>query len=286
VRGPGRSIAAVLALAVVALVGILPPAPVVAGSLTDLLPDLRMAKPVDVHLCGVETAFDACPAPIAGTHHVLRFSATVVNTGAGPFQVGGHRDATCDPTNDPSCPATMSTVQDVLQSDHKTWRTVPENAVQQYDTGDGHHHWHVIGFERYELFRMSTPLPGGSVPSTKSGFCFFDGLDRQPQLPGNPGLPRYSFVGCGTPTSSSTHVGLSVGWGDIYPWNFEGQTIDLAGVPTGRYLLCLTADPANDFLEQKNWNNQSWAVLKITATSVSVIRSAKSRCAAQLPYVP
>ena len=46
-------------------------------------------------------------------------------------------------------------------------------------------------------------------------------------------------------------VGLSVGWGDIYPARFAGQRIDITDVPDGTYLLCLTADPSNEFVELK-----------------------------------
>ena len=69
----------------------LPADPAVAGSTaTDLLPNLRMLRPAELHLCAAPLASDACPAPTTGTLY-LRFSATMTNVGRGPFQVRGKR---------------------------------------------------------------------------------------------------------------------------------------------------------------------------------------------------
>ena len=255
----------VLLAAIAIAAGLLAPASASAASAHDLLPDLRMAHPQDFHL-------DTSASP---GHTLLEFSAIIQNVGAGPLEVHGTR--TCR-----TC-TTMTTQQFIRRSDG-TWRHRNEAAVQRFATGDGHHHWHVIGMERYQILGLQAPLPGGVVVSAKNGFCFFDGLQVAPKLTHAAPYPHYSFFDCGTPTSQKTRVGLSVGWGDIYPWNFAGQNIDITGLPDGDYLVCATADPSNNFLESHEGNNQGWAKITLTGATVTVNGTGRTRCQGQLPY--
>ena len=113
----------------------------------------------------------------------------------------------------------------------------------QYEVGDGHRHWHAVDFEGYRLFRLGVADPTPRV-GAKFGFCFFDVRRIRPFARHARG---YLESGCGTPSSTRVHVGLSAGWGDIYPWDFAGQYVDVTGLKRGEYLLCVTADPARSF---------------------------------------
>ncbi len=108
-------------------------------------------------------------------------------------------------------------------------------------------------------------------------------------------LPRYGFYSCGVPGQSqdATHltVGLSIGWGDMYPWNYAGQRIDVSSVPDGDYLLCLSADPLRQFTERREGNNEGWAKLRLTShpdptfhVSVDILARGTPPCAKQVPY--
>ena len=134
-------------------------------------------------------------------------------------------------------------------------------------TADHHHHWHTMGMESYQLLGLDAPISGETPVGHKYGFCFFDGIPWKLGLPNARSQPHFSYFGCGFPTSQTTLVGLSVGWSDIYPWDFAGQYIDLSGVPDGDYLLCMTADPANDFVESSDTDNQSWAHVTLSGTA-------------------
>ena len=50
-------------------------------------------------------------------------------------------------------------------------------------------------------------------------------------------------------------MGLSVGWGDEYPWHLFEQEIDIS-FPEGRYRLRATADPFGWFDELDEANNE------------------------------
>lgn len=271
-RGMRRGLIVLLGVMVAALLAL---GPVSAIAATDRLPDLRMAVPADVRLCAAPVGNQVCPAPVADGTRYLRFSATIVNVGKGPLIIRATRDC-------PDCPR-MSTRQVIVRS-NGTRHSVRTAAEERYVTDDHHNHWHVIGMEHYALYRSTKRLPGDVPLGHKYGFCFFDGLPYALGLRRASHVPVFSFFDCGVPTSQALRVGLSVGWGDIYPWDFTGQFIDVSNVPDGDYLVCLGADPANDFRELHNANNQAWARVSLTATSVTVVSTGRSPCQTQLPY--
>lgn len=59
-------------------------------------------------------------------------------------------------------------------------------------------------------------------------------------------------------------MGLSVGWGDEYQWYLLDQTIEITGVPDGRYRLRAIADPADLFKESDETNNDTWTVVDLS----------------------
>lgn len=268
-----RRRAALLGVSLVTM-SLLLPAGVVAGPSDDLLPDLRMAKPTGIRFTYGTTEDGA-------NRRLLRFDAMIINVGRGPFVVRGKRDCADD-----GCPL-MSTVQRIKQTDG-TWRGVPTMQSGRY-SGDGHDHWHVMRVQRYDLFQLDPP-PGAEpdpIAGAKTGFCFFDTEVRRPDLPGAPRNRVFFEPGCGREASTSIRVGLSVGWGDIYPWSLPRQWIDTTGMDDGRYLLCSTANAQGDWLETNSANNQAWAEIRIAANgSVEVLRRGRSACSSRLPEPP
>lgn len=250
-----------------------PPAPA-APAVRDRLPDLRMLTPREIRIVREEG------------HRVLRFTTIFVNVGAGPFEVRGRR--TC--TSLVTCPR-MSVRQRFQRSDG-TWHLEPTTARMKLEVGDHHNHWHVVGMERFELFDLAQPAGGEPRRGQKFGFCFFDTRPFKLDLPGAPTSRRYvesgtgANNGCGTSADLTTRMGLSVGWQDIYPWDFAGQLIDLTGVPEGDYLLCVTADPVDRFTEASETNNQAWRILHIAGARVTLLSSGRDACIHHLPPAP
>jgi len=209
----------------------------------DVLPDLGMARIANVQ---IETT---------SGRKLLRFSTTIVNVGAGNFEVTGRR---------PDTSTTDMTVTQRIYDSAGGYRDRSTNATFFY-SGDGHNHWHVRDLEDYELFRSGD---GGFVAAgEKMGFCFYDNVEY-----GATTDPYYG-PGCanGQPNALSVTMGLQRGWGDLYPASTVGQYIDITDVPDGEYRLRITADGTDRFLEEDETNNVTWADLRITGTTVQVL---------------
>jgi hypothetical protein len=205
----------------------------VAVAAADRLPDLAMAR-----LSGLSIGW-------SNGHRVLRYSTTIVNVGSGRFELHGQRASTADPL--------MSVSQRVFD-DAGGWRDIATSAAMIY-AGDGHNHWHVRDLQLQEVFRADGTSAGRS---DKGGFCFWDNVRYQLTLPGAPQSPVYQESGCGDQTSLTTAVGLSVGWGDIYPASLPDQNVNITGLADGRYRLVVTADPGGWFAESNETNNSTW----------------------------
>jgi hypothetical protein len=276
-----------------AAVAILLAAVPVAGAsvVVDRLPDLRMAPPGSFRVCGAPTGgtfqLEDCPPPAEGDRW-LRFDSLLMNAGEGTFRVVATRPSVDEEH--------MTAVQRIRRSDGR-WRTVPTGATLHWaEEQDGHPHWHTEGVERYRLFRLPKAFPKGEKVGVKRGYCFFDGRLVRPGLRFARSRPAYPFESCGKPGQSQdllrVRVGLSVGWGDEYPWNYAGQRIPIHRVRDGEYLVCLTADPLGQFTELREQNNESWARIRLTTRAtgtehrvdVTVLGRGASPCQAQVPY--
>ena len=214
-----------------------PPPPPPPGA--DRVPDLGMARLADLRI------------ERSNGRRRLRYSTTIVNVGAGKFEVRGQRAHTGEPT--------MSVVQRVFD-DAGGWREVTTAGTMIFG-GDGHDHWHVRDLQQSELFRLADDAY--LAQSDKRGFCFWDNVRYQLTLPGAPQSPVYSESGCGGTSSLSTSMGLSIGWGDIYPYSLPDQFIDVTNLPDGFYRLVVTADPFSWFTEASDDNNFTWVSLEL-----------------------
>ena len=209
------------------------------ASANDVLPDLRMARLQDFRV-----------DKTASGQSLLRYSAIVVNVGAGRFQLDGTRTSTSG--------SEMEVRQRIAGSDG-TYRMQPTPA-RMYFAGDGHTHWHVADLEDSVLERLDNGVKVGS--GAKHGFCFFDNYAFSLGLPGAPSNPF--FTTCGRdPNVSSQSMGLSVGWGDIYSYQLVDQWIDITGLGAGRYRLTTTADAQNFYVEANETNNVTWLDLQL-----------------------
>jgi hypothetical protein len=228
--------AAVAALAVAAVPMVAAP----AGLVAEASPDLGMAPLTDVYL-----------ATTTDGQKQLRFSAMIVNVGAGAFELAASRP-------DSSSPFSVS--QRIFSSDGSS--TLVPTPASLVLGGDGHNHWHVKDLERYELRRLDNGVKVGT--SAKSGFCFFDTDAYRTSLPGAPSAAVYRGAGCGDASSLNVNMGVSVGWGDEYGWTLPDQYIDVTNLAGGKYRLYAEADPFGWFAESAEGNNFTWVDLALT----------------------
>ena len=216
-----------------------PTPPPLTTPVNPLYPDMGMA-PLSSILVGQEDS----------GRSFLRFSATLVNVGPGPAIVAAHRDL---PFRDD-----WIVVQRV--EDGGGGYSEREMGARLIFGGDGHDHWHIVGAEAHQLETLEGDIVGGLV---KSGFCFFDNVDYRTSLPGAPPTATHASTECGGRFDRDIAMGLSVGWGDEYQWYLLDQSIEITGVPDGRYRLRAIADPADQLEESDETNNDTWTVIEI-----------------------
>ena len=209
-----------------------------AAAATPRLPDLGMAQLRDFQV------------DRSTGRRLLRFSTEIVNVGSGPFEVRGSR---------PSTGASRMTATQRLFNTDNTISSASTGAVMVY-SGDGHDHWHVENLEAYSIERVGSRR--GLAFGEKVGFCFLDSGAYRTSLPGAPAGPRYND--CGSQSSTAVTMGLSVGWGDLYPWYLPYQWIDISGLASGEYIVRAHADPRRLFTESNTANNGTWTRLYIT----------------------
>ncbi len=192
-----------------------------------LLPDLWSSAPFELQLGTVDG------------RSVLRFTSEINNAGPGPFIVRGNsRDA--------------AFAQHVV---HDAGGTTTEAVdVSIVWGGDTHVHWHIEDVARYWIEPVGSATDPGAFDN-KVGFCFFDGVDRQTGLEAAPASPIHPPEGCGSRLDPSVDMGLSVGWGDQYRFDLEGQYIDIEDLPSGQYVLYAEVDPDGRFTELDRTNN-------------------------------
>src|SRR4051812_211163 len=229
----------------------------------DLLPDLDQETPRNLQVATDQTG------AIPRFH--LGFESAVDNRGAGPLVISGHRDSQDQPE--------MVADQEIQASDGTT-RTVPDVGRLRYVYSEDHDHWHLLGFDHYELRKAGNYKL--FAPDQKTGFCLGDRYDTDTttQRPGEPAQAFYTGY-CGrTQTELLSLVeGISVGYGDVYFANLEGQFVDLSGVPAGQYYLVHRVNADRKLVESDYSNDASSLLIQLswpggtsTAPSVKALR--------------
>jgi hypothetical protein len=132
--------------------------------------------------------------------------------------------------------------------------------------GDGHDHWHVRRVAIHRLYALGADgrVKAGSNgwADAKVGFCYYDGLRQRDDAPQEAVYPRQS---CGDEGDDAIGMGLSWGWGDLYPFLLPGQSIDVTDIPDGRYRLRIEVDEGRWFREARRDNNATWTDLTLAS---------------------
>jgi hypothetical protein len=206
-----------------------------------LLPDLQTLTPTDMRL--VHNNYSDTT--------LMRLTNSVVNAGEGPLEMWGTL-----------LPGTGT--HQVIQRMYDTEGGYAEQAVGQFVFHPEHSHWHLDGFSLYELWSVN---PDGTLDqvlatSGKVSFCLRDiRRSRQPVV-----AASAAFTSCG-----ARRQGISAGWIDTYQYYLPGQTIDVTGLPDGRYALMSTADPFNLLRESEEGNNFALVYLNLEGGRVQVL---------------
>jgi hypothetical protein len=233
-----------LALAAVAL---LAPA-TAAAKPRDLLPDLAQ---------GLPTPIEAVLDDSTGTQQTrLVFGSTIANVGEGPLILTARRAPGA---------STMAAHQVIRRSDGSSYVRRQVAGTLKYVQATDHQHWHLLGIDRYELWTGNASRR--LRRDRKQGFCLGDRYELYPdrRIAHQPRRPAYpGYCGKDQPGLRQMVEGITVGWGDSYRANIEGQYIDITGVAPGRYLL-VHRIRRGGLLETYPYNDVSCAAFTLTA---------------------
>jgi hypothetical protein len=211
-----------------------------ARAVTPLTPNLQPLKASSLR---IETPGDG--------RTYLRFSTTSWNSGAGPVEiVGGEIDS-------------ATSKQQVYQRVYNDDGSYEQYGAGSFDWHAGHSHMHFNDYALYTLDAVSAP--GASLrTAAKTTFCIID-TTRVKRSSATPRHPVYTTCG-------SSVQGMSVGWGDTYGYNLEGQAFDVTGLPDGDYTLTIEIDPKRRIIETNDGDNVSVVTLRLRGGSVSIVK--------------
>jgi Lysyl oxidase len=241
-----RLLPVVVAVALVAVTIVVAAGPQGAAAGSNRLPDLDQVAPTNL----VITRAGPRSRPV----YRLGFESAVANVGDGPLIIDAHRP-------DPST-QTMAGDQ-LIERDGAPMEVVPGAGRLRYVVSPDHRHWHLLGFDRYELRRAGRRA--AAVKDRKTGFCLGD---RYPvtgrRLKAAPPEPVYTGrCGLGEPGLIGIQEGISVGYGDNYQANLEGQFLPLTGLPSGRYVLVHRVNADRRLRELDYRNNAASLLLEL-----------------------
>jgi hypothetical protein len=208
----------------------------------ELLPDLDQLPPQAVSIVR------------SGGRERLVFLSAVENTGLGPLLISGSRSTRAT--------AEMSAAQLVRRADGSAV-SYPVHSRLRFVRSETHRHWHLLGFERYELRTLDGEVVGRDH---KTGFCLGDryDVDAQMRIPGEPSEAVWTQeCGRGQPDRLRIREGLSPGYGDDYVPLLEGQYVDVTGLPVGRYVLVHRVNSRRDLLEASYADNNASVLLQL-----------------------
>ncbi len=224
----------------------------------EFLPDLDQAAPTKLEI--VEE----------GDSYRLVFASAVDNVGRGPLLVDGERP-------DPQTPALA--VRQLVRRSDGTARAREVPGEIRYAETETHEHWHLLGFEVYELRAVGDRSL--VVPSEKTGFCLGDRYETDPgaRVEGKPERAVWTDdCGLGQPGLLTVRQGISPGFGDDYAPGLENQFVDVTNVPAGRYMLVHRVNPERTLEEAGHENNAASVLIQLRRTGAIPTVRVLGRC--------
>jgi Lysyl oxidase len=175
-------------------------------------------------------------------HYSVGFDTTVVNRGRGIMLIEGHRR-----------PGQPVMVADQLIDRVEAPPLVVQGVGWMRYQPIGHHHWHLLPFELYQL--RSADSRQVILRGLKTGFCLV--ANGRPSR-----LGRKPPNGCGMrrPRALRVGEGLKPGTADTYPGYIEGQSLPLDGIRPGRYYLVVWLNRGRR-LRESNYTNDIGSTL-------------------------
>jgi Lysyl oxidase len=228
-------------------------------------PDLIMSAPSQLHLDRTT---------IRG-RLLLRATSSIDNHGSGPLELRAHRRGS-------HAFVVYQAIYDRADRAH-LFRT-PARLVYKFVPGErygygnvgGQSYWkfkHAAAFELWSIDAHDHPLRLVRR-GPKVDYCLRDLVRTHPSA-SSPAEPRYP--GC-RQSGRIRHdvLGTSVGWSDVYPYDYPQQWIDVTGL-RGRFAYVQIADPDHLLIESTHRNNVSEVYVSLPSGRVLGRRIGVSR---------
>jgi hypothetical protein len=186
---------------------------------------------------------------------LLRAASSINNRGSGPLELRARRTG----------PHSMVVYQAIYDRSGRRhlFRTAAK-LVFKYIPGDRYEHPSIGAFSYWKLehaaaFELwSIDIHRRAVRLVQIGpkvdYCVRDLIRTRPSR-SSPRAPVY--LACSqNPNIQSDVLGTSVGWSDVYPYEYPEQWIDVTGL-RGRFAYVQIADPEGLLMESNHQNNVS-----------------------------
>lgn len=238
--------------------------PCTRASLRLRCPDLVMSAPAHLEM-------DRSTQP---GHVLLRAASSINNHGAGPLELIGHRRGS------------FMRVSQAIRDARGRRHLFATRAVLVFKHVPGDRYGGAgVGAYNYWKFRYAAGFSLWSVDATtrramrrvrvgpKHEYCFRDLFRTQPsgRSPKSAVYPACSTDG----SLRQDTLGTSVGWSDVYPYQYPQQWIDVTGL-RGRFAYVQTADPRRLLNESRVSNNTSETFIALPSGRVLGHRTAVS----------
>lgn len=237
--------------------------PCMRTSLRLRCPDLVMSAPAHLEM-------DRSSQP---GHVLLRAASSINSHGAGPFELIGHRRG--------SVMRVSQAIRDAQGRRHLfatrallVFKHVPGERYGGPGVG-AYNYWKFRYAAGFSLWSVDAALHATRRVRVgpKHDYCFRDLFRTQPssRSPQSAVYPACSTDG----SLRQDTLGTSVGWSDVYPYEYPQQWIDVTGL-RGRFAYVQTADPRQLLHESRILNNTSETYIALPSGRVLGHRTAVS----------
>jgi hypothetical protein len=192
---------------------------------------------------------------------VLRFDATLANTGTGPLELVPQPARRCPAGQRHAAQRVYQDADGDTRYDRAADRRsvlVPSGCMLFHRA---HEHWHLDASARYAL--TGTDPTQVFVAQDKVSFCLRDNRRvTEEKVP----VHRRAYGDC----ARDRVQGITAGWADVYRARLPGQALRLpASVGDGVYCLRVRADPLDVLVESVEDDNEVVRAIRITGMTVT-----------------
>jgi len=126
----------------------------------------------------------------------------------------------------------------------------------------GGSYWKVHNLAQFQLYAVAADGSLGALVRTgpKLNYCLRD-LDHT--VPGPRSPHHFHYPGCNQNRQQrAVTLGTSVGWSDVYPFDYDKQWIDVTGLH-GCFAYVMTVDPRGLLFESNENDNQNMRLVSL-----------------------